>query len=415
MKMQNLSNVKVAWLIPSMARGFAFRTLLQEFAGIFPNSVVFTGVWPKNYPAEDVSFNLKIVGRTRFLTFGSRWSNLVPHISFDGTDYRKTIIIPPLGIPFHLLKFSPDVVLAYGFSIWTVIALLLKPFRRWRVIIFYEGSTPRVDVKDSKFRVFWRKLMTRLSNAFITNSHSGKDYLVQFLKAKKELVFVRPYLVPDKSSLSRQRVEVKKLLTDVRRPVFLYVGLIIQRKGLKFLIESFAALKKKGYENYTLAIVGEGPQQEELESLTKQHGIEKQVKWVGWVDYHSLGYIFDSSDIFVFPTFEDTWGMVVLEAMTFAKPILCSELAGAMEMVKNGENGFIFNPATDTPEEFSEIIKRFIDDPHLIPSMGQKSKEKASCHNPQAVVSYMKYIIEFVLGWRDRGSKSFSEYPQEQH
>jgi glycosyltransferase involved in cell wall biosynthesis len=403
MKGQNLSDIKVVWLIPSMARGFGWLPLLKEFSNIFPDCLVCTGLWPVSQSKDNVDFNLKVVDKTRFLTIGMKDAH-----------YASGIIMPPLGMPFHILKFSPDVILTYGFSIWTVIVLLLKPFTRWRVIIVYEGSTPTVDAKESKFRASGRKLMTKVSNAFITNSHAGKDYLVQFLKAKKELVFVRPYLVPDKSYLSQKKVDVKKLLTDARRPIFLYVGLIIKRKGLKFLIEAFAALKRKGYEDFTLMIIGEGPQRQELEGMIEELGIEKQVKWMGWVNYNSLGYFFDSSDIFVLPTFEDTWGMVVLEAMAFGKPVLCSELAGAREMVKNGESGFTFDPAHDNPEVLSEILRKFIDDPNLIQCMGKKSKKIASSHTPEIVANDLKYIIEFVLGRRERSSMEFNEYPQEQ-
>jgi len=401
MKSQDVSNVRVAWIIPSMARGFAWQGLLEEFASIFPDSMVFTGLQPMDWSKDNVDFNLNVVGITRFITIGKNNSN-----------YERGIIIPPFNILFHLLKFFPDVILAYGFSIWTVIVLLLKPFTRWRVIIVYEGSSPTVDARESKCRVCGRKLIRKFSDAFITNSKSGKSYLVQFLKAKKELVFVRPYLVPDIKNMSEKKVDVKKLLKDEKRPVFLYVGLIIKRKGLKFLIESFAALKRKGYDDFTLVIAGEGPQRLELESMVEEVGIEKQVKWIGWVDYSSLGCFFNSSDIFVFPTFEDTWGLVVLEAMAFGKPVLCSELAGAMEMVQNGENGFIFNPALDKPEELSEILRRFIDNPNLVKRMGEKSKQLASSHTPKTVANNLKYIIEFVLGLRDGGSEVFSEYHQ---
>ncbi len=404
MKVQELSDIKVAWLIPSMARGYCWLRLLEEFANIFPDSMVFTGLWPPNRPKENIAFNLNVIGKTRFIGFGESKSH-----------YQRGIIMPPLGIPYHLLRFLPNVIFTYGFSIWTLIVLVLRPLAQWRVIIVYEGSTPTVDARESRVRTFVRKLMATSTHAFITNSHSGKLYLVQFLKAKNELVFVRPYLVPDIKYLSQKKVNVKRLLADASRPIFLYVGLIINRKGLKYIIEAFARLRREGYESFTLVIVGDGPQRVELENLVIEKGIDKQVKWMGWVDYSSLGYYFCSSDIFVFPTLEDTWGLVVLEAMAFSKPVLCSKLAGAMEMVKNGENGFTFDPTYDQPEELSEIIKRFIDDPYLIQRMGDKSKMLASCHTPETVVIYIKYIIEFVLGWRDRNSKIFSEYPQEQN
>lgn len=402
---ESLTGTKVAWLIPSMARNyFHWLPLIEEFTSIFPSTTVFTGLCPEDISSENVPFNLKIVGKTRFIKLGMKESR-----------YEKVIIIPPLDIPFLLLKFFPRVIFAYGFSIWTVIVLLLKLFTGWRVIIVYEGSTPTIDDRESRLRTYGRKLMTRGSDAFLTNTHSGKSYLVQFLKANKELVFVRPYLLPDIKYLTQKKVDVKKLLGDATKPIFLYVGLIIQRKGLKFLIEAFAALKSKGYVNYTLLIVGDGPQRGELENIVKEREIEKQVRWMGWFDYTSLGYFYTSSDIFVFPTYEDTWGLVVLEAMAFAKPVLCSKLAGTQEMIQEGENGYTFNPDCDKPDDLAEIIKRFIDNPDMIRPMGEKSKILASSHTPKVVADYLKCIIEFVLGLRDRSSGKFAEYPQKQH
>lgn len=386
-----------------MARGFTWQPLLKAFANLFPDSVVFTGLWPINRSKDNVDFNLNVVGKTRFLTIDKNSSN-----------YARGIIMPPLRIIIHLLRYFPEVILVYGFSLWTVIVLLLKPFTRWRIIVVYEGSTPTVDARESRFRISGRRLMSRFSDAFITNSHAGKDYLVEFLKAKRELVFVRPYGVPDKKYLSLKQVDVKTLLKGEKRPIFLYVGLLIERKGIKFLLRALTALKREGCDNFTLMVVGDGPQQEELEVIVREEGMEKQVKWMGWVDYNSLGYYFDSSDVFVFPTFEDTWGLVVLEAMSFGKPVVCSELAGAMEMIKNGENGFRFNPAREKPEELADIIKRFIDDPNLIQRMGEKSKKMASSHTPEIVANDLKYIIEFVLGRRERSSMEFKEYQQEQ-
>lgn len=403
MKKQDLSDIKVAWLIPSMRRGFAWQGLLEKFTNIFPDTMVFTGLWPTGHPKEEVDFNLNIIGKTRLITLGQKNSK-----------YARQIIMPPLGFPFHILKYYPKVILTYSFSIWTVIVLLLKSITKWRVIIVYEGSSPTVDAKQSTIRIWARKMMVKISDAFISNSHSGKSYLVECLGAKNELVFVRPYLVPDIKNLSKKKVDLENILRDMRRPVFLYVGLIIQRKGLKSLIESLAVLKDKEYDNFTLLIAGEGPQRQELEKMIKDVGIEKQVKWLGWVDYNSLGYYFDASDVFVFPTFEDTWGMVVLEAMACSKPVICSQLAGAMEMVMNGGNGFTFDPVRDRPEVLSEILRKFIDDPGLAQRMGEKSRKMASLHTPESVVGHMKYIIEFVLGRRDRSSIKIVEYTQEQ-
>jgi Glycosyltransferase len=57
-------------------------------------------------------------------------------------------------------------------------------------------------------------------------------------------------------------------------------------------------------------IVGKGDQREELEAFIKERDFEEQVIWAGWVEYGNLGSYFQQADVFVFPTFEDVWGMV---------------------------------------------------------------------------------------------------------
>ncbi|MEQ9619040.1 MAG: glycosyltransferase family 4 protein [Deltaproteobacteria bacterium] len=399
-----LSEMKVAWLIPSMERGFCWLPVLEKLSNLFPETTVYTGLGPLDQSIRNLKFKLKIVGKTRFFRYRRK----------KKSHYDKGIIILSPYIIFHLLKFSPKVIFTHAFSVWTIIALLLKPFMGWRIIIAYDGSAPTVDARKSRLRLFGRKLMTLLSDSLMTNSDSGKTYLVQILKAKKELVFVRPYMVSDIKYLSQKEISVKSMLGDIKRPVFLYAGLLIQRKGLNYLIEALGILKREGCDNYTLVIVGDGPMRKELRDMVKKEGLDERVIWIGWVEYASLGSYLAFADVFVFPTLEDLWGTVVLEAMAFANPVVCSELAGSVEMVKDGENGYRFNPAHDKPEVLSNILRKFIDDPDLIQRMGEKSKKIASLHTPEAAANYMKYVIEFVLGYRDRASMEFGEYTQEQ-
>jgi glycosyltransferase involved in cell wall biosynthesis len=87
--------------------------------------------------------------------------------------------------------------------------------------------------------------------------------------------------------------------------------------------------------------------------------------------------------------------MVVLEAMVFGKPILCSKGAGAYEMVIEGENGYLFEP--QNPEEIAEGMRRFIDNPELAASMGEKSKQLIGQYTPEAAAKSMAEVAMNVL------------------
>jgi glycosyltransferase involved in cell wall biosynthesis len=79
--------------------------------------------------------------------------------------------------------------------------------------------------------------------------------------------------------------------------------------------------------------------------------------------------------------------MVVLEAMVFGKPILCSKWAGAVEMVKAGENGYAFDP--NRPETLAKLMRRFIDQPELISEMGKKSAQILAQYSPATTAQFI--------------------------
>lgn len=367
---------------------------------MFPQNIIFSGDRPVFLSEhDDPNFKIKVVGKFRALKFGNQ-----------GITYKRGILLPSLGIFPHLLKYYPDVIFTAAFSIWTLIALLLKPLTRWKVIIIYDGSSPEIDVVDSKFRIFVRRLMTRFTDAFITNTNQGKTYITEILKADSENVFARPYQVADKGYLTNTKNELSESATDLKHPVFLFIGQLIKRKGIDFLLNACSELKRKGYHEFTLLVVGDGEDRGELEELTRGLHIEEHVKWIGWVDYENLGLYLDISDIFVFPTIEDIWGIVVTEAMNFGKPVLCSSLAGANELVVEGENGYVFDPLCDHPEVLAEIMSRFIKDPMLASNMGKKSEQLISSHSPEAIAAHLGNVIEYVYSQGEKNTKEFRKY-----
>ncbi len=98
-------------------------------------------------------------------------------------------------------------------------------------------------------------------------------------------------------------------------------------------------------------------------------------------------FFFRGADVFVLPTLEDTWGVVVLEAMVLGKPVLCSKWAGAAEIVVDGENGYIFDPYN--PEAIAEIMHRFIRQADLITLMGRKSQHLMTQYTPEVAGRFL--------------------------
>jgi glycosyltransferase involved in cell wall biosynthesis len=384
--MTGLQNTRIALLLPTVELGAYWQPVLHRLRKAYQHTILYTGcLWPNFDPTTPGAEAIQLVGETKPLA-----TQQVP------TGYDRAFIIASPAIVIHLLRFRPDVVFASSYSIWTLFALLLKPFCKWRVVIAYEGSSPNVDFRDSKFRTISRKLMSRFSDTFITNSSRGKDYLVEILGVEPTNIFARPYMVPHSEALLENvQISEPAASRSTQHPVFLYVGRLEARKGIHFLLESCAILQRQGYTNYKLQIIGTGVQRDELVEFVQNQGLTERVEWIGWVNYGNLGQYFKEADVFVFPTLEDTWGMVVLEAMVFGKPILCSRWAGASELVVAGENGNVFDPYH--PDQLAEMMQRFIDHADSIPKMGEKSRELMVTHTPKDAAQFFADITSYVL------------------
>lgn len=379
---QSSDMTHVAWLLP--VAWFYWQPALCEYARLFPNTTVFTGLFPGFAKGIEGTLKVEVVGKFR-----------VVEINRDEGSYGDNFTYLSPGIIIHLLRCKPQVIFASSFGVWTILALLLKPLLRWRVIIAYEGSSPGVDYRNSTLRLFVRRLMVWLADAYITNSQAGSEYLTAILKANKDRVFVKPYEIPDKRTLPSSTEGKEPKLLELQHPIFLFVGHVIPRKGLPLLLQACAILQTRGYERYTLLVVGDGSQQQELATFCQEHQLIDRVQWAGRVAYDQIGTYFDQADVFVLPTLEDTWGVVTLEAMLLGKPILCSTGAGTAELVVPGENGYVFAP--DDPDKLADLMQKFLDDPSLIAAMGARSQQIMTQYTPVAAAQCLADITKLVM------------------
>jgi glycosyltransferase involved in cell wall biosynthesis len=379
-----MKSARIAWLITITPP--YWHPLLGEFTRLLPHTTLFTASWFGFTQGCEDSFTVEVVGERKIITLKQK--TLGYDVSFM---YLSPTIV------FRLLRFRPNVVFVDGFCLWTALTVLLKIVMRWRVVLAYAGSSPTVDSRSSQSRLIYRRILIRFIDAFITNNKAGKDYLVRAVGANPHRVFARPYLIPDVKALLKKPPMANEVPVDKQKhPIFLFIGQIIPRKGVRQLLEACITLINRDDHHFTLLIVGEGWQRQELETLTKSYGLESCVIWVGKVPYNCLGHYYEASDVLVFPTLEDVWGMVVPEALAFAKPVICSQFAGSAELVKEGENGYYCNP--NDPQQLADLMSRFISNPELSQTMSCQARQVMSQHTPKAVAQFLEQITSFVLG-----------------
>ena len=151
----------------------------------------------------------------------------------------------------------------------------------------------------------------------------------------------------------------------------------LERKyGIDTLILAFALLKRKfEKDDLKLIIVGDGPEKDNLKRLTKDLNIEDFVTFTGFVPHKDLpGYI-NMMDIFVLLSrVEESFGVVVVEAMACEKPVVVSRKGGLPEVVEDGVTGFVV-PA-ENPEAAASALETLILNKDLRSSMGKRGRER---------------------------------------
>ena len=382
--------VRVAWLFPSLARGYYWQPVFKELAARCPNTAVFTSIWPGFASGYENAFEVHVLPGLRFVDLKAQ----LP-------DSRRGFILTPPSILKKLMAFDPDVIFSAGFSGWTVCVLLLKLFRRARVIIYWEGCSVQ-SVGPSKIKRAVRRWIVRFADAAISNSDEGIRYLRDVLGASQEKLLCHPCQVPDLPLL--RSVGGKASLPDLKRPVFLYVGSISPRKGWRYLLDATQLLADQGRKEFSVVFVGGGEQEEELRAAIREQHLEGIVHQVGTVAYHNLGLYYGSADVFVSPTRADTWGVAVLEAMAFGKAVLCSQYAGSRQMITPGETGFIFDPFD--PAQLAGYMDKFIQDEDLAGRLGARAQEAMAPYTPaRAAVVLADLALQI-----NRGQRQLSHY-----
>jgi glycosyltransferase involved in cell wall biosynthesis len=384
--------IRVAWLAPSLARGFYWQPVFKEFTCLFPNTVIFTSSWPGFLQGYEKAFKIQILPGFRFIT-----------LRRESTGYDRGFIWPSAAVVWELLRFRPHIIFVGGFNIWTLYAVLYKALTRCRLILLCDGISPTIAYLNSPLRLGTRRLMARFIDASVCNTREALDYLRDVLAIPQSKLLQHPYEVQEESVLSSGSDDGSAFLSFIRHPVFLYVGSIIKRKGWRSLLEAANHLAQRGLDHFSVIFVGDGEEAEELRRLMRSLGLERLVHVVGAVRYENLGAYLQSCDVFVLPTLEDIWAVVVPEAMAFGKPVLCSKYAGSKELIEPSGNGFVFDPYN--PQELADFMARFIEQPNLAARFGMRSKEIISPYTPERAAHVLGSLVVKVLDGVERGQK----------
>lgn len=174
----------------------------------------------------------------------------------------------------------------------------------------------------------------------------------------------------------------------------LFMGLIIERKGIYDLLDVLAAHIQE-FEGKIMLHIGGNGEVDELKHRIKSQGLENIVKFEGWVGDDKKIELLNLCDVFVLPSYVEGLPLSILEAMSYNMAIVSSRVGGIPSLVKDGHNGVLFDPGDK--EALYNAIKLFIDNKLLLNEMGKVNSEMVVGFFPRNVAKKLAEIYKQLL------------------
>ena len=287
----------------------------------------------------------------------------------------------------HLDEFDPDIVLVSEFNVTALMVLAHRFFKRkkYKVVSICDDSYNMVAEKNDfsrLHRMARRLVVPRLDNLILVEpkvtqwyqEHYNKGICFPIIKpeekARKEYERVLPI---SKETVKQYCLKGKK--------VFLFVGRLVALKNVETIIRTFARLNQ---EENIFAVVGDGPERENLETLAKDLNVN--VLFTGRLEGDALNVWYNIADAIVLASYQEAFGAVTNEALLAGCYALVSNKAGSACLVEEGVNGYTFSPMN-----VEELAQKMKDTSALL-----STKEKNGLKKNMMQISYADYMSNLI-------------------
>jgi glycosyltransferase involved in cell wall biosynthesis len=180
-------------------------------------------------------------------------------------------------------------------------------------------------------------------------------------------------------------------LSDAGEVRIMYLGQLIERKGVDLLLQALGALTDL---NWSLTIVGDGDQKEALAALGKTLGLESRVTFHNSLENDRAMLMMEQSDLFVLPSRHDGWGVVVNEALLRGVPVICSDRCGASDLLEAPWRGETFEAGS--AQRLEAALRRRISQGKRTAEEAQRIRQWSRCIEGPAIAEYLLQAIRFI-------------------
>lgn len=302
------------------------------------------------------------------------------------------------GLWKSVKEIKPDVIITEGFGGWAPVGILYKILHRKKLCMFYE-RTSYVERKSPWYKTMYRSFIGKTVDYFLINGIETEQYLDNKLKLVKKPK-VKGCMVADSKGLAdavrnfseKDRICLKNKFSISKGHTFLFVGQMVARKGIDRLLTAWVKHIIK-YPDDHLLVIGDGILLNECKTIYSK---EKSIHILGSISYSEIHKYYSICDVFIMPTLEDNWCLVLPEAMACSKAVACSIYnGGTVELIKDGFNGYSFDPLD--MQSIIEVLSKFHAPNLSLDIMGKRSADIEKAFSPELAAQKIFYACNCVF------------------
>lgn len=276
----------------------------------------------------------------------------------------------------YVRQQKPSVVIAFMIAVYATTLLSLIGSKI--PVIVSERIDPR---KTKKWKNVLRYVVMPLIQHMVVQTEDIKSYFPAFIQKKTSIIYnpVTEAVFEKTANISKK----KRLIN---------VGRLYDQKNQRMLIDAFSKIKER-FPEYELAIFGEGPLREELQSFINEKGLNDSVKLMG--KSTEIVKELKASEVFCLSSDYEGMSNAMIEAVCLGLPVVTTDISGAKDVIVNGENGYIVN--VNDAVGFAIAISEILYNEELKKQMERNNLSKANLFKTDTIVdSWIELINKMV-------------------
>lgn len=239
------------------------------------------------------------------------------------------------------------------------------------------------------------RFIVRNSNCIIAESSFIKSELDKLIGYDTKAI-ICPMGIDTNTFVPKDQVELRKKYDIRTKYILLFVGRLVEKKGVEYLIDAMKIITRKLLD-IKLLIIGTGILEKKLKDKVEKLNLSSSISFLGVMKHEDLIDYYNICDLVILPSIFDKYGetegmpAVVLETMACGKPLIASNIDGVPDLVKDEYNGLLTNPK-DAWDIADKIIKALTQ--VNLKEMGERARQTALSYDCKEVGREYKDILK---------------------